>query len=140
MESYKDSGFPEIKWFFRKTDTLTMPTDPKEARKALKQWEEVLAFRQRMQDFNDPVFYTEYPGSDGFTDVFDQDLSLWLADSARPWVSEHNNNSTSTISATDNNHQAGLLPPDFDLETYRKALIERFDNLNFEMLLRIITH
>jgi hypothetical protein len=71
MESYKDSGFPEIKWFFRKTDTLTMPTDPKEARKALKQWEEVLAFRQRMQDFNDPVFYTEYPGSDGFADVFD---------------------------------------------------------------------
>ncbi len=26
------------------------------------------------------------------------------------------------------------LPPDFDLETYREALLERFGRLNFEML------
>lgn len=35
---------------------------------------------------------------------------------------------------SDDIRQLAGLPPDFDLETYREALIERFGNLNFEIL------
>ncbi len=37
MESHNEHGFPEIKWFFRKTDKLETPTDPDEALKAVEQ-------------------------------------------------------------------------------------------------------
>ena len=71
MESRtRTSGFPEIKWFFRKVDKLELPADPDEAGAALDQWKRVRAFRKRMQDFNNPVFYTEYPGAAGFAGVF----------------------------------------------------------------------
>ena len=62
MASHKATGFPEIKWFFRKVDKLEFPTDPEQAMAALAQWQQVLAFRKEVQDLNDPVFYTEYPG------------------------------------------------------------------------------
>jgi hypothetical protein len=88
MESHRKHRFPVIKWFFRRTDKLELPIDPDEAEKALEQWKKVIAFRKRMQDLNDPVFYTEYPGAAGFRDVFENDLNRWLADPARPWVTE----------------------------------------------------
>lgn len=88
MESHQKHGFPEIKWFFRKVNKLEMPTDPAQARQAIEQWEKVLAFRRRMQDLDNPVFYTEYLGPAGFRDVFENDLNRWLSDSARPWVPE----------------------------------------------------
>ena len=88
MESHQKQGFPEIKWFFRKTDRLVMPIDPDEALKAVEQWKMVLAFRRRMQNLQNPVFYNEYPGPAGFRDVFENDLNGWLTDSSRPWVSE----------------------------------------------------
>lgn len=82
------TGFPEIKWFFRKIDKLEMPTDPAGLMTAVTQWTKVEAFRKRMQDLNDPIFCTEYPGVAGFRDVFDNDLRLWLSDRARPWAVE----------------------------------------------------
>ena len=88
MESHEKHGFPEIKWFFRKIDKLEIPTDPDEAEEALGQWKKVLAFRRRMQDLENPVFYTEYTGPAGFRDVLEDDLNRWLADPARPWISE----------------------------------------------------
>jgi hypothetical protein len=90
LESHAaNSGWPEIKWFFREVDTLDgLPADPTEAVKAVEQWQKVLAFRQRMQDLNNPVFYTEYPNASGFAEVLTRDLSLWLGDPARPWVVE----------------------------------------------------
>lgn len=99
MESHKENGFPEIKWFFRKIDQLgELPTEPDAARKAIDQWEQVRTFRKRMQDLNDPVFYTEYPGPSGFRDVFENDLNRWLADPLRPWISTQS--ITSTIKKT----------------------------------------
>ena len=80
MDSHLRHGFPEIKWFFRKIDTLEMPTDPDEALKALEQWKKVLAFQKRMKDFDNPVFSIKYPGPAGFRDVFENDLNRWLAD------------------------------------------------------------
>jgi hypothetical protein len=88
MESHKASGFPEFKWFFRKVDKLELPADPAEAINALEQWQKVLAFRKRMQDLNNPVFYAEYQSSAGFAEVFARDLNQWLADPARPWAIE----------------------------------------------------
>lgn len=49
MESNRNSGFPEIKWFFRKVDKVELPADPDEADIALDQWKKVRAFRMRMQ-------------------------------------------------------------------------------------------
>lgn len=119
-------GVPEIKWFFRKIDKLELPADPDEADKALDQWKQVRTFRKRMQDLNDPVFYTEYPSPEGFARVFDHDLNLWLNDAGRPWAKQR--------SAAGRAGIAGELPVEFNSEKYRAAVLKRFDGLNFEML------
>ena len=97
--------------------------------KALEQWQRVLAFRKRMQDLNNPVFYAEYPSSAGFADVFERDLNQWLADPARPWIAEREGQATATGGAA-----AVALPSEFDAERYRAAVLKRFDKLNFDML------
>ncbi len=129
MESHKTRGFPEIKWFFRKVDKLELPSDPDEADAALDQWKKVRAFRKRMQDLKDPVFCAEYPNSTGFTEVFQRDLRLWLADPSRPWAAEREAQIPATDGAT-----TVTLPTEFDAEQYRTAVLKRFDRLNFEML------
>ncbi|HEY6898772.1 MAG TPA: HEAT repeat domain-containing protein [Rhodocyclaceae bacterium] len=127
MESHSASGFPEIKWFFRTVDKLELPSDPDEAEAALEQWKKVRAFRKRMQDLNNPVFYAEYPSSAGFAAAFAHDLNQWLADPARPWAAELTAHGVAT---------GGMLalPTGFDAERYRAAILGRFDKLNFEML------
>ncbi len=130
MESHKASGFPEIKWFFRKVEKLDgLPADPAEAIKALEQWQKVLTFRKRMQDLNNPVFYAEYPSSAGFAEVFEHDLNQWLTDRARPWAGERAAHVAATGGAV-----APALPAEFDAERYRAAVLKRFDKLSFEML------
>ncbi|NQZ09124.1 MAG: NACHT domain-containing protein [Algicola sp.] len=103
MQSYQENGFPEIKWFFRKIESLSMPTDLSLAHEALKQWEKVGAFRQKMQSFDNPVFYAEYAGESGFLERLQQDLNQWLCDADRPWISA---NVTTKMQVT-----AGLSPP-----------------------------
>ena len=129
MESHKKAGFPEIKWFFRKVDKLELPADPDEADAALDQWRKVRAFRKRMQDLNNPVFYTEYPGAAGFAEVFEHDLNHWLADGARPWAVER-----AAQVAAGGGAVAIALPAEFDAEGNRHAVVKRFEKLNFEML------
>ena len=53
-----------------------MPTDLSLAHEALKQWEKVGAFRQKMQSFDNPVFYAEYAGESGFLERLQQDHVL----------------------------------------------------------------
>jgi hypothetical protein len=125
MESNKKTSFPEIKWFFRKVDKLELPADPDQADEALDQWKKVRAFRKRMEDKNDSVFYTEYPGADGFGHAFEPDLNLWLGDPARPWAAE--------LAASRITHPVAL-PASFDAEGYRDALVKRFEKLDFDML------
>ncbi|MFM7453965.1 MAG: hypothetical protein ACKO1V_08365 [Cyanobium sp.] len=86
MESYLSSGFPEIKWFFRKAEKLEMPTDLAQIRQATEQWEKVLGFRERMRELDNPLFYAEYPNSATFAEVLARDLSQWLAAPTRPWA------------------------------------------------------
>ncbi|NTW47191.1 MAG: DUF4062 domain-containing protein, partial [Chlorobaculum sp.] len=129
MEARKETGFPEIKWFFRKIEKLDgLPTDPSEAIKALEQWQKVQAFRQQMQNLNDPVFYTEYPCEAGFAKVFERDLNLWLAAPERPWAAELAARRAAGGAA------AMALPAEFRSELYRESLLRQFDKLNFEML------
>lgn len=130
MESHKASGFPEIKWFFRKVDKLDgLPADPAEAIKALGQWQKVLDFRKRMQDLKNPVFYSEYPNAAGFAEVLAHDLSLWLAAPSRPWAADRAAHVAATAGAG-----PAALPAEFDAVRYRDAILKRFDKLNFEML------
>jgi hypothetical protein len=129
MESHNSTGFPEIKWFFRKIDKLELPADPDEADAALDQWKKVRAFRKQMQDMNNPVFFSEYPSASGFSQVFARDLNLWLADAARPWGERR----AALVSATSCT-PSHALPVEFDSESYRLALLKRYDKLNFEML------
>ncbi|MEM8614246.1 MAG: NACHT domain-containing protein [Cyanobacteria bacterium P01_H01_bin.105] len=103
MEHHQNHGFPEIKWFFRKVDKFEAPPDPEEILKAAEQWAKVCAFKQRIRNCDNPVFYTEYLSAVGFRDVFENDLSRWLSDSARPWVPTQSE-STQSI-------KTGLTPP-----------------------------
>lgn len=125
-QTHDATGFPEIKWFFRKIEKLELPADPDAADNALDQWKKVRDFRQRMQDLHDPIFYTEYPSSRDFGRVFDHDLNLWLNDPARPWASKIAESGRTSI--------VRMLPAEFDTERYRAAVTQRFDKVNFEML------
>ncbi|MEL7362828.1 MAG: NACHT domain-containing protein, partial [Bacteroidota bacterium] len=131
MASHEASGFPEIKWFFRNVDALTVPSDPDKAVLALDQWRKVRAFRKRMQDLDNPVFYAEYPGPTAFAEVFARDLNRWLSDPARPWIVHAEGHTAAHAAATNG---AVALPADFEAGPYQAALQKRFGNLNFEML------
>jgi len=126
MESHRSSGFPEIKWFFRRVDKLEVPSDPDEAGAALDQWKKVCIFRKQMQNMNNPVFYAEYPSATAFSDVFACDLHHWLADSGRPWAVQR----ASALGGS----PSLALPVEFDSESYRLSVLKRYDKLNFEML------
>jgi predicted NACHT family NTPase len=126
MEARKETGFPEIKWFFRKIDQFS--SDPDQIEKAFEQWKRVRNFRKRMQDLNDTVFYTEYPGESGFAKVFEHDLNLWLAAPERPWAAER------AFRLASGGVSAMALPAEFSSELYRESLLRQFDKLNFEML------
>ncbi|MFZ2277050.1 MAG: NACHT domain-containing protein, partial [Prosthecobacter sp.] len=129
MDSHQTKGFPEIKWFFRKVDKLELPSDPDEADAALDQWKKVRAFRKRMQDLNNPIFYAEYPSSAGFADMLAHDLHLWLAAEDRPWAEQRAAHLASSGTAP-----APALAIGFDSEGYKNAVLKRYDKLNFEML------
>ncbi len=129
MESHKATGWPEIKWFFRKIDQFSAPSDLDRIEEALEQWKKVRDFRRRMQDLNNPVFYTEYPGAAKFAEVFDRDLNRWLADPDRPWAAEREAQVDAGGAAA-----TVALPAQFDAGQYRAAVLRQFDTLNFEML------
>ncbi len=85
LNSYLQSGFPEVKWFFRKVEPFVVPSaDPNEIRAALEQWEKVQEFKKRLQQGRPrqrqpQLFYKEFADLDGFKEMLRQDLSLWLA-------------------------------------------------------------
>jgi hypothetical protein len=107
---------------------VELPPDLDELNKALDQWRNVRAFGQRMQDLNDPVFFTECPNAAGFAEGFDRYLNRWLADTARPSATGH---AVSIVAGT-----AGPVAPptEFNWGRYAAAVLKRFDKLNLEML------
>jgi hypothetical protein len=91
LDSYLQTSFPEIKWFFRKVEQFVAPSaDAKEIQAALEQWTKVQSFKKRLQRGNPhhgqpPLFYKEFTDTEHFKEVLRQDLSLWLAAPERPW-------------------------------------------------------
>jgi formylglycine-generating enzyme required for sulfatase activity len=98
VKSNRESGFPEIKWFFRERTTVELSAnDNEKAMNEWGQWQKVCAFRQQMQDLKDPIFYGVYPSPEGFLDVLRKDLNIWLADPNRPWVAKKSTRIADTI-------------------------------------------
>lgn len=84
LSSHKASGFPEIKWFFKRIEQFSAPTSPEEILSALDQWKKVCEFRNHLKKSG--IFFSEYPDSTSFSSVFENDLGVWLASPERPWV------------------------------------------------------
>lgn len=91
LNSYLKTGYPEIKWFFRKVEQFVAPPDPADIKQALGQWQRVQAFRQRLRGgqagiAHPPLYYREFSSMTEFQNILRQDLSLWLSAQQRPWA------------------------------------------------------
>lgn len=86
LASYREHGFPEIKWFFRCIREFKAPADsPTAIEEALEQWKKVQEFKRRLEKGQPNLFYKEFRDTAHFRDVLQQDLSTWLAAAERPW-------------------------------------------------------
>jgi energy-coupling factor transporter ATP-binding protein EcfA2 len=85
FKAHSETGFPEVKWFFRRIETFHAPSDPTEIEEALDQWNKVLAFKKRLKNQDPPLYYADYSTPETFSAVLRKDLELWLIDAARPW-------------------------------------------------------
>lgn len=83
--SNSETGFPEIKWFFKNIENFQSPADISEIEYALEQWKKVEAFKDKLRKSDPPVFYGSYSDISDFKENLRNNLSLWLNDSARPW-------------------------------------------------------
>lgn len=82
LTSFVERGFPDVKWFFRDPDNLTLSCVPTEARTAIEQWEKVLAFREKVERSS---LSKRFRDLQEFRNLFRRDLSHWLNNTARPW-------------------------------------------------------
>ena len=82
-ESHEKTGLPEIKFFFRDVREFVVPSDSARLQEAVEQWTKVQAFRARVKG---QLFYKTFADFEDFKDVLSNDLSLWLADAKRPWL------------------------------------------------------
>lgn len=80
LAEYRKKGFPEIKWFFRRIDALTVPTDDLD--EPVQQFKKVQEFQERVRKC---TLCRDFVDSE-FGDILRADLSLWLSDPARPWI------------------------------------------------------
>jgi energy-coupling factor transporter ATP-binding protein EcfA2 len=85
LTAYLQTGFPEIKWFFRNIETFQAPPDPQKIADALDQWTKVRAFRERLETSTPPIYYGTFSDAAHFREVFRNDLSLWLNDERHAW-------------------------------------------------------
>jgi formylglycine-generating enzyme required for sulfatase activity len=77
LQSCLQTGWPEIKWFFRKVEKFEAPSDPEKILDALDQWKKVRAFRERL-DKEKTLYFKEFSDTANFREVLQRDLSLWL--------------------------------------------------------------
>lgn len=86
LEHHSRHGFPDIKWFFKRLGQFVALPNLEAIAEAAAQLEKVQAFREALKAL--PVYFAEYLDADGFKEVFENDLSRWLSDRARPWVAD----------------------------------------------------
>ncbi|MDQ3744020.1 MAG: DUF4062 domain-containing protein [Acidobacteriota bacterium] len=84
LAHYRQHGFPEIKWFFKRIERFVAPPDPEAITEAAAQWQKVRTFREELKTL--PMYLAEYPDTANFRETFENDLNRWLAERARPWV------------------------------------------------------
>jgi|GEM_PF-2486078 len=86
LKSNQETGFPEIKWFFKNIERFeASSSDPAEIREELDQWIKVRAFRESLEKNKPPIFYQSFSDVSDFSEKFREDLSRWLSDERRPW-------------------------------------------------------
>jgi hypothetical protein len=91
LDVHLRTGFPEIKWFFKKYTTFSVPfADPDAIQAALDQWRKVLAFKARLQEGSPAtgqpqLYFKEFADLPDFRDVLRRDLTLWMSSPDRPW-------------------------------------------------------
>lgn len=84
LQSNRETGFPEIKWFFKSVEKFMSPPEPDALTESVAQWMKVRAFREEMKSSD--VLFAEYHDSKSFGETFENDLSRWLTDHERPWI------------------------------------------------------
>ncbi len=82
LNTNREQGFPEIKWFFQKYDGRQIPEEPKAQRKALSQWEKVYKFHKQREKGG---LCREFADTDEFAKKIASDLTEWLNNPDRPW-------------------------------------------------------
>lgn len=103
LQHHLETGWPEIKWFFRKIDKFEAPPDPAKIDEAKAQWEKVRRFRRKLQEPGPrQLYYKGFTDLINFREVLRQDLALWLGDPQRPW---------SVAKAAD---AGAVIPPDIE--------------------------
>jgi len=86
LAQHLEFGFPEIKWFFKRIERFVSPPDPDAIVEAADQWRKVRSFREEVK--STPIYFAEYSDVDSFREVFERDLTRWLSERARPWISD----------------------------------------------------
>src|SRR5437899_2182769 len=84
LEYRRQTGYPEIKWFFRRVDQFIAPPEPDAVAEALHQWKKVRAFQDELK--RQGFLFASYSDISGFREVFENDLNRWLTDRSKPWI------------------------------------------------------
>ena len=87
LQAHTETGFPEIKWFFRKISEFKAPSDPEQLQEAVAQWGKVRSFRERIEK-NKQLFFRDFTDLEDFRTVLRKDLTLWLNASERRWAAQ----------------------------------------------------
>ena len=85
LNSNAESGFPEVKIFFRNIEQFISPPEPKEILQAVDQWQRVRQFRTEIESTKSVLFQT-YGTPESFASILRQDLDIWFNSTDRPWA------------------------------------------------------
>jgi hypothetical protein len=81
----EETGYPEVKFFFRHIPQFVAPPDPGQIAKAAEQWERVLRFRAEIEA-NQSSLFRMYSDAESFPTDLKEDLDLWVNAPDRPWA------------------------------------------------------
>lgn len=85
-QSHQETGYPEIKLYFRAGEVLTLSEDPDRVDEAAAEYRRVAEFRRSLAQRNPPVWYGTYESEHDFRTRFRDDLSIWINAPDRPWA------------------------------------------------------
>ncbi len=86
MDQNRQTGWPEIKWFFWNGEKLPVSTDPAAIDDDVEQWKRVCSFRERLSTGEPQVSYATFEDTAHLGRVLEQDLARWLQNERHPWM------------------------------------------------------